>query len=81
MSTPKEQPFYVGMTGFVYGCGCILGPIVGGSLAGSSATWNGHSISTSSSSEPCLQYIYSLSHRSPVALRLLSLLNCVPSTG
>ncbi|KAL4934218.1 MFS general substrate transporter [Aspergillus undulatus] len=39
MSTPKEQPFYVGMTGFVYGSGCILGPIVGGSLADSSATW------------------------------------------
>ena len=38
-STPKEQPFYVGMTGFVYGSGCILGPIVGGSLADSSATW------------------------------------------
>jgi MFS family permease len=38
-TTPKEQPFYVGMTGFVYGSGCILGPIVGGSLADSSATW------------------------------------------
>ncbi len=38
-STPKEQPFYVGMTGFAYGSGCILGPIVGGSLADSSATW------------------------------------------
>ncbi|KAL4940536.1 major facilitator superfamily domain-containing protein [Aspergillus oleicola] len=39
MSTPKEQPSYVGMMGFVYGSGCILGPIVGGSLADSSATW------------------------------------------
>ncbi|KAL4983183.1 major facilitator superfamily domain-containing protein [Aspergillus falconensis] len=29
MSTPKKQPFY----------GCILGPIVGGSLADISATW------------------------------------------
>ena len=29
----------MGMTGFVYGSGCILGPIVGGSLADSSATW------------------------------------------
>ena len=38
-STPKEQPFYVGVTGFAYGSGCILGPIVGGSLADSSATW------------------------------------------
>ncbi|KAL9611866.1 MAG: hypothetical protein Q9167_003520 [Letrouitia subvulpina] len=38
-SIPKEQPFYVGMTGFAYGSGCILGPIVGGSFADSSATW------------------------------------------
>ena len=38
-STPKEQPFYIGITGFVYGSGCILGPIVGGYLADSSATW------------------------------------------
>ncbi|KAF4627040.1 hypothetical protein G7Y89_g11116 [Cudoniella acicularis] len=38
-STPKEQPFYVGLTGFAYGTGCILGPIVGGALADSSATW------------------------------------------
>ncbi|KAK4234291.1 MFS general substrate transporter [Achaetomium macrosporum] len=27
LSSPREQPFYVGMTGFVYGSGCILGPI------------------------------------------------------
>jgi MFS family permease len=39
MSSPQEQPFYIGMTGFVYGSGCILGPIVGGALADSSATW------------------------------------------
>ena len=39
IGTPKEQPFYVGMTGFAYGSGCILGPVVGGSLADSSATW------------------------------------------
>lgn len=38
-STLKEQPFYVGISGFAYGSGCILGPIVGGSLADSSATW------------------------------------------
>ncbi|MCJ1470028.1 hypothetical protein MMC07_008673 [Pseudocyphellaria aurata] len=37
--TPQEQSFYVGMTGIVYGGGCILGPVVGGSLADSSATW------------------------------------------
>ncbi|KAL8794639.1 MAG: hypothetical protein Q9195_002835 [Heterodermia aff. obscurata] len=39
MNNSKQQPFYVGMTGFVYGSGCILGPIVGGSLADSTATW------------------------------------------
>ena len=39
MSTPKEQPFYVGMTGVSYGTGCILGPVLGGSLADSPATW------------------------------------------
>ncbi|KAI0182378.1 major facilitator superfamily domain-containing protein [Xylaria flabelliformis] len=36
---PKEQPLYVGITGFVYGSGCILGPVVGGLLADSPATW------------------------------------------
>ncbi|KAG8162704.1 hypothetical protein KVR01_007182 [Diaporthe batatas] len=39
LCTPKEHPFYVGITGFVYGSGCILGPVVGGALADSSATW------------------------------------------
>ncbi|KAL9638314.1 MAG: hypothetical protein Q9204_001549 [Flavoplaca sp. TL-2023a] len=39
MSTPKEQPFYIGMTGVSYGTGCILGPVLGGSLADSPATW------------------------------------------
>ncbi|KAF2836213.1 MFS general substrate transporter [Patellaria atrata CBS 101060] len=38
-STPKEQPFYVGLTGFAYGSGCILGPVVGGLFADSAATW------------------------------------------
>ncbi|KAL8885716.1 MAG: hypothetical protein Q9215_006470 [Flavoplaca cf. flavocitrina] len=39
MSTPKEQPFYIGMTGVSYGTGCILGPVLGGALADSPATW------------------------------------------
>ncbi|XXG95742.1 hypothetical protein Hte_002012 [Hypoxylon texense] len=39
LSLPKEQGFYVGITGFVYGSGCILGPVVGGLLADSTATW------------------------------------------
>ncbi|KAI1465185.1 MFS general substrate transporter [Daldinia caldariorum] len=36
---PKEQPVYVAGTGFIYGAGAILGPVVGGLLADSSATW------------------------------------------
>ncbi|OTB03022.1 hypothetical protein M426DRAFT_61163 [Hypoxylon sp. CI-4A] len=39
LALPKEQGFYVGITGFVYGSGCILGPVVGGLLADSPATW------------------------------------------
>ncbi|OAG01985.1 MFS general substrate transporter [Paraphaeosphaeria sporulosa] len=39
LSQPKEQGLYVGVTGFVYGSGCILGPVVGGLLADSAATW------------------------------------------
>ncbi|KAJ8100833.1 major facilitator superfamily domain-containing protein [Lipomyces tetrasporus] len=38
-TTLREAAFYVGFIGFVYGGGCILGPIIGGSLADSSATW------------------------------------------
>ncbi|KAF2445273.1 MFS general substrate transporter [Karstenula rhodostoma CBS 690.94] len=34
----KEQALYVGVTGFVYGSGCIIGSVVGGLLADSSAT-------------------------------------------
>ncbi|KAI8961050.1 MFS general substrate transporter [Daldinia sp. FL1419] len=36
---PKEQPVYVAGTGFIYGAGAILGPVVGGLLADSAATW------------------------------------------
>ncbi|KAI0844847.1 MFS general substrate transporter [Daldinia vernicosa] len=36
---PKEQPVYVAGTGFIYGAGAILGPVVGGLLADSPATW------------------------------------------
>ncbi|KAI2636554.1 MFS general substrate transporter [Hypomontagnella submonticulosa] len=39
IALPKEQPLYIGITGFVYGSGCILGPVVGGLLADSPATW------------------------------------------
>ncbi|EEU33676.1 uncharacterized protein NECHADRAFT_98378 [Fusarium vanettenii 77-13-4] len=36
---PRQASFYMGFIGFVYGGGCILGPIVGGLLADSAATW------------------------------------------
>ncbi|KAI0138719.1 MFS general substrate transporter [Hypoxylon sp. NC0597] len=39
LTLPKEQPLYVALIGFVYGGGAILGPIVGGLLADSAATW------------------------------------------
>ncbi|CAI7664274.1 unnamed protein product [Penicillium glandicola] len=39
LTTPKEQPMYVGLVGLIYGTGCILGPIIGGAFSDSSATW------------------------------------------
>jgi MFS family permease len=36
---PSEQPIYVGLIALVYGAGAILGPIVGGALADSAASW------------------------------------------
>ncbi|GAD96920.1 MFS transporter, putative [Paecilomyces variotii No. 5] len=39
LTTPKEQPVYVGLIGLIYGTGCILGPIVGGAFSDSGATW------------------------------------------
>ncbi|KAJ5302089.1 hypothetical protein PENANT_c008G07742 [Penicillium antarcticum] len=39
LTTPKEQPVYVALVGLIYGTGCILGPIIGGAFADSSATW------------------------------------------
>src|SRR5688572_18725193 len=38
-TTIQERPMYIGGTGFIWGLGTILGPIVGGALADSSATW------------------------------------------
>ncbi|KAF2129723.1 MFS general substrate transporter [Dothidotthia symphoricarpi CBS 119687] len=35
----RERSVYIGMSGVVWGAGCILGPIIGGSFAESSATW------------------------------------------
>ncbi|KAK9453375.1 Efflux pump patC [Dipodascopsis uninucleata] len=39
LTTPKEQPLYIAIIGLIYGVGSILGPIVGGCFADSSATW------------------------------------------
>ena len=38
-TTIQERPLYIGGTGFIWGLGTILGPIVGGAFADSSATW------------------------------------------
>jgi len=35
----RERPIYMGLTGLVWGTGCILGPVIGGSFSDSSATW------------------------------------------
>jgi MFS family permease len=36
---PREAAFYIGIIGFTYGGGCILGPVIGGLFADSAATW------------------------------------------
>ncbi|KAL8785574.1 MAG: hypothetical protein Q9195_008592 [Heterodermia aff. obscurata] len=38
-TTDHERPTYIGFTGLTWGLGTVLGPIVGGALADSSATW------------------------------------------
>ncbi|KPM45413.1 hypothetical protein AK830_g1233 [Neonectria ditissima] len=38
-TSPREAAFYVAFEGFVYGGGCILGPVIGGLLSDSAATW------------------------------------------
>ena len=39
LTTFKERPIYMGGVGIVWGVGTILGPVIGGSFADSSATW------------------------------------------
>jgi MFS family permease len=39
MTTRKERGLYLAGTGFVWGLGAILGPVVGGGFSDSSATW------------------------------------------
>ncbi|KAL8982097.1 MAG: hypothetical protein Q9205_003290 [Flavoplaca limonia] len=38
-TTMQERPVYMGSTGLVWGVGTVLGPVVGGAFADSSATW------------------------------------------
>ena len=38
-TTDHERPTYIGFTGLTWGLGTVLGPIIGGALADSSATW------------------------------------------
>lgn len=38
-TTLHERPMYMGLTGLVWGAGCILGPVIGGGFSDSSATW------------------------------------------
>ncbi|PVI02672.1 MFS general substrate transporter [Periconia macrospinosa] len=35
----RERPVYLSINGVAFGTGCVLGPIIGGSFADSSATW------------------------------------------
>ncbi|KAH8811249.1 major facilitator superfamily domain-containing protein [Xylogone sp. PMI_703] len=39
MTTEYERPIYMSGTGVSWGLGTILGPVIGGAFAGSSATW------------------------------------------
>ena len=39
LTTPEERGLYIAGTGFSWGIGAVLGPIIGGSFVVSSATW------------------------------------------
>ena len=38
-TSDHERPMYMGLTGLIWGTGCILGPVIAGGFADSSATW------------------------------------------
>ncbi|KAL9052028.1 MAG: hypothetical protein Q9162_005647 [Coniocarpon cinnabarinum] len=39
LTTIKERPGYLGLTGLCWGSGTVLGPVIGGAFGDSSATW------------------------------------------
>jgi len=39
VTTPKERGLYLSLIGFFWGIGAVLGPVIGGGFAVSSATW------------------------------------------
>jgi MFS family permease len=39
LTTPQERGLYITGTGFCWGIGAVLGPVIGGSFVASSATW------------------------------------------
>ncbi|KAF7190445.1 Phomenoic acid biosynthesis cluster MFS-type transporter [Pseudocercospora fuligena] len=38
-TTGKEKPMYLGLVGLIFGIGNVIGPLIGGAFADSSATW------------------------------------------
>lgn len=39
MTSERERPLYLNLVGVTFGAGTVLGPIVGGAFAVSSASW------------------------------------------
>ena len=39
MTSERERALYLNFVGITFGAGTVLGPILGGAFAGSSATW------------------------------------------
>ena len=39
MTSERERPLYLNLVGITFGGGTVLGPIIGGAFAVSSATW------------------------------------------